>query len=62
MGPPPAATLSQPKIVTGNHGYILDDVPHLADYIPDLPIQVYSVVKWNRCSDGGFSGRPELQR
>ncbi|KAK9099202.1 hypothetical protein Syun_026247 [Stephania yunnanensis] len=44
---------SPPKIVTGSHGYVLEDVPHLIDYIPDLatypnPLQdnpAYSVVK-----------------
>ncbi|KAJ4821896.1 ATP-dependent 6-phosphofructokinase 3 [Turnera subulata] len=25
------------KIVEGDNGYVLEDVPHLADYIPDLP-------------------------
>ncbi|KAI3447070.1 hypothetical protein Pfo_003735 [Paulownia fortunei] len=28
---------SMPKIVTGDFGYTLEDVPHLSDYIPDLP-------------------------
>lgn len=28
---------SQKKIVTGDAGYILEDVPHFTDYIPDLP-------------------------
>ncbi|KAK9101176.1 hypothetical protein Scep_024606 [Stephania cephalantha] len=44
---------SPPKIVTGSHGYVLEDVPHLIDYIPDLPTYpnplqdnpAYSVVK-----------------
>lgn len=36
MGPPP--TVSQPKVVTGEHGYVLEDVPHLIDYIPNLPV------------------------
>ncbi|KAF5461651.1 hypothetical protein F2P56_017730 [Juglans regia] len=43
----------QMKIVNGDAGYVLQDVPHLTDYIPDLPtypnpLQVnpaYSVVK-----------------
>ncbi|KAF3333391.1 ATP-dependent 6-phosphofructokinase 6 [Carex littledalei] len=43
----------KPKIVTGDGGYILEDVPHFSDYIPDLhshpnPLQdnpAYSVVK-----------------
>ncbi|KAK0595485.1 hypothetical protein LWI29_007148 [Acer saccharum] len=26
------------KIVTGDAGYVLEDVPHLSDYIPDLPV------------------------
>ncbi|XP_073034088.1 ATP-dependent 6-phosphofructokinase 3-like [Primulina eburnea] len=29
---------SMPKIVNGEHGYILEDVPHLSDYIPNLPV------------------------
>ncbi|XP_071721501.1 ATP-dependent 6-phosphofructokinase 7-like [Rutidosis leptorrhynchoides] len=39
MGPPPASAkaLSQPKVFTGDHGYVLEDVPHLIDYIPNLP-------------------------
>lgn len=37
MGPPKATALSEPKVVTGDHGYVLEDVPHLTDYIPDLP-------------------------
>ncbi|KAA8534904.1 hypothetical protein F0562_029880 [Nyssa sinensis] len=50
MGP---SGKSQPKIVTGDAGYVLEDVPHLSDYIPDLPTYTnplqdnpaYSVVK-----------------
>ncbi|KAJ7951689.1 ATP-dependent 6-phosphofructokinase [Quillaja saponaria] len=42
-----------PKIVTGEAGYVLEDVPHLSDYIPELPTYPnplqdnpsYSVVK-----------------
>ena len=26
------------KTVTGEGGYVLEDVPHLTDYIPDLPV------------------------
>ncbi|XWS17353.1 hypothetical protein CRYUN_Cryun33cG0060200 [Craigia yunnanensis] len=45
--------ISKPKIVTGPGGYVLEDVPHLADYIADLPTYpnplqdnpAYSVVK-----------------
>ncbi|XP_052180691.1 ATP-dependent 6-phosphofructokinase 3-like [Diospyros lotus] len=41
------------KIVTGDYGYVLEDVPHFIDYIPDLPTYPnplqdnpsYSVVK-----------------
>ncbi|XP_059456633.1 ATP-dependent 6-phosphofructokinase 3-like isoform X2 [Corylus avellana] len=33
-------TYSEPKIVTGEAGYVLEDVPHFTDYIPDLPIVV----------------------
>ncbi|CAN6573409.1 unnamed protein product [Malus baccata var. baccata] len=44
---------SEPKIATGPGGYVLEDVPHLVDYIPDLPTYPnplqdnpsYSVVK-----------------
>ncbi|KAL2321354.1 hypothetical protein Fmac_030323 [Flemingia macrophylla] len=52
---PPMASSpnSHPKVVTGTAGYILEDVPHLTDYIPNLqtypnPLQdnpAYSVVK-----------------
>ncbi|KAM6585210.1 hypothetical protein CsatB_012212 [Cannabis sativa] len=42
-----------PKIVTGDNGYILEDVPHLSDYLTDLPThpnplqynQTYSAVR-----------------
>ncbi|KAK8520406.1 hypothetical protein V6N13_031141 [Hibiscus sabdariffa] len=45
--------LSKPKILNGPGDYVLEDVPHLSDYIPDLhtypnPLQdnpAYSVVK-----------------
>ncbi|KAK7319927.1 hypothetical protein RJT34_04656 [Clitoria ternatea] len=44
---------SKPKIVRGSAGYVLEDVPHFSDYIPDLPTYsnplqdnpAYSVVK-----------------
>ncbi|KAG5106374.1 hypothetical protein JHK82_043344 [Glycine max] len=44
---------SDPKVVTGTAGYILEDVPHFTDYIPNLPTYpnplqdnpAYSVVK-----------------
>ncbi|XP_060208408.1 ATP-dependent 6-phosphofructokinase 6-like isoform X2 [Lycium barbarum] len=43
----------QMKVVNGEYGYVLEDVPHLTDYIPDLPTYdnplqsnpAYSVVK-----------------
>ncbi|KAF5938840.1 hypothetical protein HYC85_023099 [Camellia sinensis] len=46
-------TNSQIKVVSGPAGYVLEDVPHLNDYIPDLPTYpnplrsnpAYSVVK-----------------
>ncbi|KAL8503130.1 hypothetical protein ACS0TY_022029 [Phlomoides rotata] len=28
---------SMPKVVSGDFGYTLEDVPHFSDYIPDLP-------------------------
>ncbi|GMJ15694.1 phosphofructokinase 3 [Hibiscus trionum] len=45
--------LSKPKILNGPGDYVLEDVPHLSDYIPDLPTYpnplqdnpAYSVVK-----------------
>ncbi|CAN0900009.1 ATP-dependent 6-phosphofructokinase 3 [Linum grandiflorum] len=45
--------LTSPKIVNGEYGYILEDVPHLTDYLSDLPTYpnplqdnpAYSVVK-----------------
>nr|AIE47275.1 phosphofructokinase [Hevea brasiliensis] len=47
------AAMSNPKIVNGDYGYVLEDVPHLTDYLPDLPTYsnplqdnpAYSVVK-----------------
>ncbi|XP_074273731.1 ATP-dependent 6-phosphofructokinase 6-like [Silene latifolia] len=43
----------EPKIITGDAGYVLDDVPHFDDYLPNLPTYTnplqynpsYSVVK-----------------
>ncbi|KAJ8445843.1 hypothetical protein Cgig2_027924 [Carnegiea gigantea] len=29
------------KIVEGEYGYILEDVPHLTDYIPSLPVYIF---------------------
>jgi len=26
------------KIEEGDYGYVLDDVPHLTDYLPDIPV------------------------
>lgn len=34
---------SMPKIVTGDFGYTLDDVPHLSDYLPHLPVCIFSL-------------------
>ena len=31
---------SEPKIVSGEAGYVLEDVPHFTDYIPDLPVRI----------------------
>ncbi|KAM7277212.1 hypothetical protein ACFE04_019078 [Oxalis oulophora] len=50
---PSASANINKKIVTGDFGYILEDVPHFADYIPNLPTYhnplqdnpAYSVVK-----------------
>lgn len=27
------------KVEKGEYGYVLEDVPHLTDYIPDLPVR-----------------------
>ncbi|XP_043720058.1 ATP-dependent 6-phosphofructokinase 6-like [Telopea speciosissima] len=48
-----SSSKSERKIVTGEFGYILEDVPHFTDYIPNLPTYpnplqdnpAYSVVK-----------------
>lgn len=32
---------SQMKIVNGDAGYVLEDVPHLSDYVPDLPVFLF---------------------
>lgn len=32
----------KPKIVTANGGYVLEDVPHFSDYIPELPVPLFS--------------------
>jgi len=29
---------SKPKIINGSCGYVLEDVPHLSDYLPGLPV------------------------
>lgn len=36
----PSASMSgtPPKIVTGDYGYVLEDVPHFSDYIPNPPV------------------------
>jgi hypothetical protein len=26
------------KLVPGEAGYVLEDVPHVSDYLPDLPV------------------------
>lgn len=28
------------KVEKGEYGYVLEDVPHLSDYIPDLPVSL----------------------
>lgn len=34
------SSLQPNKIVTGDAGYVLEDVPHLTDYVPDLPVHM----------------------
>lgn len=29
------------KVVNGENGYVLEDVPHLSDYIPNLPVRFF---------------------
>ncbi|RRT39312.1 hypothetical protein BHE74_00058244, partial [Ensete ventricosum] len=31
-----------PKMIRGEAGYVLEDVPHLIDYLPDLPVSSLS--------------------
>ncbi|KAI4376567.1 hypothetical protein MLD38_014314 [Melastoma candidum] len=53
MGSTSVATAPAVKAVVGDAGYVLEDVPHLTDYVPDLPTftnplqnnPAYSVVK-----------------
>ena len=35
-----AAPVAKPdaKLVVGDAGYVLEDVPHVSDYLPDLPV------------------------
>lgn len=37
-----AQSNSQMKAVEGEYGYVLQDVPHLNDYIPNLPVCFFS--------------------
>lgn len=32
----------QMKVERGEYGYLLEDVPHITDYIDDLPVRVLS--------------------
>ncbi|KAK9947874.1 hypothetical protein M0R45_003472 [Rubus argutus] len=53
VGSPRVVMENKPKIVVGDNGYVLEDVPHFSDYIPNLPTytnplqdnHAYSVVK-----------------
>ncbi|KAJ3683643.1 hypothetical protein LUZ60_013870 [Juncus effusus] len=53
MGSSPDLTKYEKKLVPGEAGYVLEDVPHLTDYLPELPTypnplqdnSAYSVVK-----------------
>lgn len=46
MSNPNANGNSKPKIVNGDYGYVLEDVPHLTDYIPGLPVR-FSIPVYN---------------
>ena len=37
--------ISHMKSFSGEAGYVLEDVPHLTDYIPDLPVYI-SLFLW----------------
>ncbi|CAH9145651.1 unnamed protein product [Cuscuta epithymum] len=55
-----AESAGKPKSITGEAGFVLEDVPHLSDYIPDLPTYPnplqdnpsYAVVKQYFVNDG----------
>jgi len=49
---------SKPKIVRGSAGYILEDVPHLTDYIPDLPVRRHRSHSFSNSSLYAFLLRP----
>ncbi len=38
-----AATSKTSKISTGSGGAVLEDVPHLTDWLPDLPVRFFSL-------------------
>lgn len=56
MGTDPGSTL---KIVKGEFGYVLEDVPHLTDYLADLPVSSLFFGPFMR-SDLGDEGEPRF--
>ena len=47
------------KLVSGEAGYVLEDVPHVSDYLPDLPVSAaVPGAEWGRGSIWwGWRGR-----
>lgn len=41
----------EPKVEVGDGGYVLEDVPHLTDYIPHLPVSSFSAFFFSSCFD-----------
>lgn len=52
---------SKPKIIRGSAGYVLEDVPHLSDYIPELPVRRRST-SFSNSSLYAFLMRPVKSR
>jgi hypothetical protein len=57
-----AAAKPEVKLVTGDGGYVLEDVPHVCDYLPDLPVSLrrlpaVSSSALDRSGDWGWEGR-----
>lgn len=40
------------KVSSGDGGAILEDVPHLTDWLPDLPVSIVKVEEMDPCTAG----------